>query len=238
MENQKIKFPVDSKVHIIIQILLFAMGLIIQSKVMYVCWKEKDGKTWQIHLTHSFSCTIYFLFAISFWHISTYIPHLSAITGEWLCYVNAFIILYGFYMITPNSLLIAAMKYVFIVHDETMVKLGERKAQRIFMGINLIVPFVLAAISCVSKDFDSYSELTSCFGMTEQIRTQYNTWEKNMQKFFLCNLNTTEKEISDSYTLYIIKQWLCVLTSVVVMFINTNHPEAFFYYKIFRKMKR
>ena len=134
MENQKIQFSVDSIVHIIIQALLFAIGLIIQSKVMYVCWKEKDGKTWQIHLTHSFSCTIYFLFAIPFWHISTSIPHLSAITGEWLCYVNAFIILYGFYMITPNSLLIAAMKYVFIVHDQTMVKLGNEKLKGYLWG--------------------------------------------------------------------------------------------------------
>ena len=238
MENQEIQFSVDSIVHIIIQALLFAIGLIIQSKVMYVCWKEKDGKTWQIHLTQSFSCTIYFLFAIPFWHISTSIPHLSAITGEWLCYMNAFMILYGFYMITPNSLLIAVMKYMFIVHDERMVKLGERKAQRIFMGINLIVPFILATISCITKDFDSYSELTSCFGMTEQLKTQYNTWEKNMQKFFLCNFNTNEKEISDAYTLYVIKQCFCVSKSTIVMLINTNFPEAFFYYKIFDKMKR
>ena len=134
MESQEIQLSVDSIVHIIIQALLFAMGLLIQSKVMYVCWKDRDGKTWQIHLTHSFSCTIYFLFAIPFWHISRYIPHISSITGEWLCYMNAFMTLYGFFMITPNSLLIAVMKYMFIVHDERMVKLGERKAQRIFMG--------------------------------------------------------------------------------------------------------
>ena len=32
---------------------------------------------------------------------------------------------------------------------------------------------VLTTISCVAKDFEAYSEVTSCFGMTEQIKTQF-----------------------------------------------------------------
>ena len=238
MENQEIQLSVSSIVHVVAQALLYIIGLMIQMKVMYICWKDKDGKTWQIHLTHSLSCTLYFLFVIPFWHISTSIPHLSVVTGEWLCYLSAFVTLYGFFIITPNSLLVAIMKYMFIVHNETWLRLGDRKAQRMFMCINLMVPFVLTTISCVAKDFEAYSELTSCFGMTEQIKTQYNTWEKNMQKFFLCNLDTTEKDISDAYTFYVMKQCFCVVKSIVSMFINTNVPEAFFYYKIFGKMKR
>ena len=241
MDSQEIQLSADSIVHIIMQSLLFMIGLPIQFKIMYVSWKDKEGKTWQIHFTHSFACTIYYLFVIPFWHISTSKPHLAAVTGEWVCYINAFVTLYGFFIITPNSLLIAVMKYMFIVHHEKMMRLGERNAQKMFMCVNLIVPLVLTTITGVTKHFYALSTLTSCFGMREEIdeiRTKYNTWDKNIERYFLCNLNTTEKDILDAYTLYVIKQCLCALKSIVVLLINTNIPEAFFYYKIFRKMKR
>ena len=103
MENQEIQLSVSSIVHIVAQALLYTIGLIIQMKVMYICWKDKDGKTWQIHLTHSLSCTLYFLFVIPFWHISTSIPHLSVVTGEWLCYLSAFVTLYGIETLSLRS---------------------------------------------------------------------------------------------------------------------------------------
>ena len=227
--------------HIIIQSLLLMVGLVIQFKIIHVCRKDKDGKTWQIHLAHSVNSIIYFLVLVPFWHLSNFIPNLSEITGEWFCYLAAFFRNYGFYSIPPNSLLIAVMKYMFIVHHEKMMRLGERNAQKMFMGVNLIVPLVLTTITGVTKHFYALSTLTSCFGMREEIdeiRTKYNTWDKNIERYFLCNLNTTEKDILDAYTLYVIKQCLCAFKSIVVLLINTNIPEAFFYYKIFRKMKR
>ena len=227
--------------HIIIQSLLLMVGLVIQFKIIHVCRKDKDGKTWQIHLAHSVNSIIYFLVLVPFWHLSNFIPNLSEITGEWFCYLAAFFRNYGFYSIPPNSLLIAVMKYMFIVHHEKMMRLGERNAQKMFMCVNLIVPLVLTTITGVTKHFYALSTLTSCFGMREEIdeiRTKYNTWDKNIERYFLCNLNTTEKDILDAYTLYVIKQCLCAFKSIVVLLINTNIPEAFFYYKIFRKMKR
>ena len=224
--------------HIIIQSLLLMVGLVIQFKIIHVCRKDKDGKTWQIHLAHSVNSIIYFLVLVPFWHLSNFIPNLSEIMGEWFCYLAAFFRNYGFYSIPPNSLLIAVMKYMFIVQNETVIRYGERKTQKLFMVINLMVPFVMAIISCVTMDFESFSDLTSCFGLTEQVKAQYNTWEKQMQKFFLCNLNTTEKEIRDWFAFYVIKQSVCVLKSIIVMAINTNVPEAFFYYQIFRTMNR
>ena len=38
---------------IIVQVLLFILGLLIQFKIIYVCWKDREGKTWQIHMIHS-----------------------------------------------------------------------------------------------------------------------------------------------------------------------------------------
>ena len=51
---------------IIIQILLFSIGLPIHLKIISVCWKEQDGKTWYIHLINSAALIIHFFFSILF----------------------------------------------------------------------------------------------------------------------------------------------------------------------------
>jgi hypothetical protein len=130
------------------------------------------------------------------------------------------------------------MKYFFIVQNTKALRFGEEKTKKGFLILGLIIPLVLAIISVLTKDIDSNADLLSCFGLTDQALKQYNTWEKKMQKFFLCNLNTTAKDISDRYALYLMTQCLCVLKSSIFILVATNIPEAFFYYKIFKKMKR
>ena len=223
---------------IIIQAFLFLIGIFIQYKIIYVCWKEQDGKTWHIHMAHSIVVTIYFAFVIPFWRVTQSFPNLSQYTGEWFCYLASFIRIYCFHKLTFNSLLVAVMKYLFIVHSIKTLRFGEAKIKKAFLVLDLALPFVFATISCVMNDIEGYSELVSCFGLSDQVMIQYNTWEKNMQKFFLCNLNMKEEDILAEYTLYVTKQCVCVLKSAVAIFINTNVSEAFIYYKIFIKMRR
>jgi hypothetical protein len=189
-------------------------------------------------MTHSIALIVYFAFIIPFWHVTNAFPNLSLYTGEWFCYLATFISLYGISIITLNSLLIAVMKYFFIVHNTKVLEFGEERTKKGFLILGLSLPLILATIAVVTKDIEAYADLLSCFGLTDQNLKQYNTWEKKMQKFFLCNLNTPAKDISDRYALYLMKQSLCVVKSSVYMFLNTNFPEAFFYYKIFTKMKR
>ena len=139
-------------------------------------------------------------------------------------------------MVSFNSLLIAVMKYVFIVHSEKVLLYGDTKTQKLFFIIDLTLPLFLAFFACITRDFDSFSELNSCFGQTEQVIAKYNTWTKSFEKFFLCNLNR-EQDQSYGYTFYVVKQVLCAINSIGLSLINTNIPEAFFYYKIFQKMR-
>ena len=220
-----------------LDLLLFLIGLFINLKIILVCWKEKEGKTWQLHMIHSIAVIINFAFNVPFWRVTYSIPNLSTYTGEWFCYLATFIQLYGFYIVSFNSLLIAVIKYVFIVHSIRSIKLGDAKIKRAFLIFDLTLPFVLATVSCVMKDIEHFSDLVSCFGLRNQVQKQYTTPVKNMEKFFLCNLHMTTEDISKGYTLYAMRQCVCLVKSTVVIIINTNLPEAYFYYKIFRKMK-
>ena len=224
-------------VHVTIQTILYFAGLFIHIRIVSVCWKDKDGKAWMIHMTHSISLMVYFAFFIPFFTITSVIPNLAdKYTGEWFCYLASFIVVYGFSIVSLNSLLIAIMKYVFIVYNKKAVLYGDTKIQKLFFIIYITLPLFLAVFACITRDFESMSALNSCFGQTEQVLAHYTTVSKNFEKFFLCNLNKEEDQ-SYGQTFYVVKQVLCAIKSIGVTIINTNFPEAFFYYKIFQKMK-
>ena len=223
---------------ITLETILYLIGLFIQCKIIFVTWKDKEGKTWQIHLIQAIAIIIYFAFSIPFWNLTSNIPGLSSYTGEWFCYVAIFINIYGFYIITFNSLLVAVMKYTFIVHYQKVLMFGENKAKKVFLSLIFTVPFTFAIMTCLTKDIDGYSDLVSCFGLTDIFKKKYNTWEKRVQKFFMCNIDWSERDISEKYEWYVIQQIFCGIKSVIGLVVNTNFPEAYLYYKIFGKMKR
>ena len=218
-------------------LLLYLVGVCIQYKVTAVCWKDKEGKTWMIHMTNSICTILYFGFYIPFFILTNEIPNLAErYTGEWFCYVATFVTIFGMTIITFNSLLIAVMKYTFIVQHQRVLEYGEKRVKKLFFIINLSVPFFLSLFACLMRDFDAYGALNSCFGMTEHIKQEYNTWPKSYSKFFLCDWIKGE-EYRYGYAFFIFKQTICAIKSTAVAVINTNLPEAFFYYKIFKKMK-
>ena len=149
-------------VHKVIQALLYSLGVFVQQKIISVCWKEKDGKVWMIHMAHSISTILYFAFYLPFFTVTSQIPNLAdQYTGEWFCYLATFVITYGFTIITFNSLLIAVMKYVFIVRNEDVRMYGDEKALKLFLMVDLIFPFLVAAFACVTRDFEGFASLNS-----------------------------------------------------------------------------
>ena len=107
----------------------------INFKVISVCSRNRDTKTWQIHIAHSIIVTIFFAFDLPFVTISNALPHLSIYTGDWFCYMASFIVNYEVYFLVTNSFLIAVMKYIYIVHWDKAMRFGHEKIQRIFLVV-------------------------------------------------------------------------------------------------------
>ena len=222
--------------HILFQILLYGLGLFLQVKIIITARKEKDT-TWQIYIAHSIVLIIYYSFTIPFDAIMYFVPSLSSYTGSWLCYIASFVTLYCVYAMQIHSLVVSIMKFAFIVHDEKIRELGIPKAQKIFLWINLCFPLFCTVCAILTSDWDAFSSLNRCFGQQEQILARYNTSSGNIMKFFICDLDDNGEGGTHTYVLYIIKQCCCVSKSVVMTIITSNLPEAFFYRKIFRKMR-
>ena len=100
------------------QVLLYAVGSYIQVKIVSTCRRERD-KTWKITITNSIVLMIYFFYAIPFETITEHFPVLSQYTGDWICYLSAFVYMYGCYIIGFHSFVISLIKYFLIVEAYT-----------------------------------------------------------------------------------------------------------------------
>ena len=217
----------------IIEALLFFIGLVINIKIVLSECKTRDTKTWQIQTVCSVSSTIFFAFDLLFSTISPYIPDLSQYTGDWFCHLATFIITYGIFIVTTNSIIISMMKYTLIVSPFKALEWGHDQIQRLFLAIYITIPSVMAVFAIAAKNFESYNYIRMCYGMKEE-DMETNVWKR----LFLCNLK--EMGIDESANNHVQNsiQTVCVVQAVITFLLTSNIMEAFFYYKIFTKMKR
>ena len=172
--------------------------------------------------------------SLTFLAITNDVPNLSMYTGEWLCHIASFIIIFCIHIIFMNSFWIALMKYVFIVHWDRALLWGHEKIERVLLIISLVLPLIFTIIIILTKDFDSYETLNSCYG----IETKKLDPVDGMKGFFLCDLaNLNTNDIHD-YILYVMIQAICISRSILTLPATTNLSEALFYYRIFKRMKR
>ena len=213
-----------------IRIVLYVVGLWINIRAMLVCWRSRENiKTWQLHILYSLVCTIHFCFIIPFSLISNTIPHLSKYVGERACYFSSLTIIFDTWIIHINSLMIAMVKYIFIVHWDSALLFGHTKIQWIVFAISTAIPLYIAVVNTLLKDFGVFKIVKSCLGSQN-----FDTEDLEMKSYSLCSMDKDKF----GYAVQALLQIICVSTKMLSFLISTNLGEAFFYYKTFKKMKR
>ena len=219
----------------IVRGMLFSVGLFLQIKIIAICRKERD-KTWQITIAHSIASIILFSWAIIFLPISAICPVLSNHTGVSLCYIAAFMFVYFPYLLACHSLIVSFTKYVFIVHREKALTFGEEQLKKSILGFYLIHPFLLSIATISLYDFEAFESIIACFGLKEKLVQRYNTSTGNLERMFLCKLRWDGTE--EGHFSYLFAQGFCATKMVYILILSSNIPEVYFYYNIFKKMKR
>ena len=220
--------------HIVFQVILFCIGLYFQVRTVLVCVEEKN-KTWQIHIAHSMVMTIYYGYIITFHPITYFIPSLATHLGNWICYVSAFISFFCFQAMVLHSLLIAIMKYIFIVHTWKARLFGEERIQRIFLLVSIMYPIILSTVTIllsffVRNSFRVRPEVQNCFG-----KEYFASSNSNGKTVLFCDLGISD---SNHSILSFFLKFVCIARACVNAVIGSNIPEGFFYFMTFRSMKR
>ena len=235
MEEFDSGYEIFTILQVVFLVLLFCVGLVIQVQIISVSNKEHDT-AWKITITHSIVMTIHFAFKMSFNAVTHFIPFLSQYTGNWICYAASVVIFYCYYSIVAHSLLVSILKYGLIVQHVKTLKWGKDKIQKWFFFTKLFHPLLLAMLNVINSDYRTQF-LNSCFGQTEEILRQYNTSSLSLRTVIGCPLKNSEED-SSLYVYNVTEQCVCILSAIINIVFNNNLLEGFFYYKIFKKMRR
>ena len=120
-------------------LVFFFVGLYIQIKIIIVSLREKSVN-WKVNIVHSIVMMIFFGVRILFEIITYFIPALHKYTGSWFCYVTLFLNQFGLASLLSHSLIVAIYKYIYVMHNDFILSIGENKAGSISAWISIAMP--------------------------------------------------------------------------------------------------
>ena len=136
--------------------------------------------------------------------------------------------------ITSHSLIIAILKYVFIVHAMKARSFGEDKIKKIFFFISVVLPLMLAINFMIISDFHRSGNLRTCFNPTIEKDTSHD-----FEPAFFYTFGNIIGETKDQETImFYLQLALGIFQNLVTLLTASNVVEALFYFMIFKAMKR
>ena len=164
------------------------------------------------------------------------LPSLFTTIGSWVCHLFRFLFLYGFTSITSNSLVIASMKYVFIVHSMRALAFGESRIQKLFLGANLAFPFLISLDSLLPQ-VQPHGYISKCFNPQLWPNSTFEDVSMYPPAGGLFK-NLIEIDLQEpSFAIYT-KLVLNIFRVFAFIIAACNFTEGLIYYKIFNVMKR
>ena len=124
---------------------------------------------------------------------------------------------------------------VLVVHTFKAKAFGEERIEKIFLCVNILFSLLSTVIAIANRNYDSRTELKSCFGMLDEELQFSNSTLPKGRKLMYCDVSSFTH--NDSIIFQFV-QFFCVVRAFTNLIVGLNLPEGFFYYKIFKSMKR
>ena len=170
---------------------------------------------------------------------STDIFHpLNKIVGQWFCTSAWFLThVYGT-IIVFNSLVVAAMRYCFIVHEDK-VKLYEKKTvKNCFFWLSIGIPlFMIIWEATNGSEIDLISTINKCYGKDHK---KFLIDKAGSDKFQnnICDYTVAGEVDTFSKIIATLRRVSCITNKVVLILMTLNITEGILYYKTMSHINR
>ena len=229
--------PMIGVIFFALRLPLVISGLIINMKVLRLMKQEK-GLVMDVT---SFFAIVQMMFWPSWWLFTTstdFIHPLNIVLGEWFCHLGSFFIHLGMYIISFHSLVVAMMRYFFIIHQDKVDKHGREKVKRIFFWLSFIIPLVIVTIQEIEKnELDMFSFINKCYGKHHEVFL-IETSTRDVFKRNFCEFESYELGNSMSYVLNGFRRASCIIRTTTLLLTSFNISEAIIYFVLFAHMIR
>ena len=220
----------------------FIIGVFLQVKVIAVL-KRDQAMTWEINLVHSVVMIFHFSFvstinAVNYIQISFY--HYQLFDDQLFRYLVLSLMFFGISEMGFHSLYISIYKYIFIIHRETVIRIGEKRTKTLLLWTYFtgLIAWTLAYI--VRPNFDplqnkSGSNVSSGTTNTTSIQSAIDSFTLS---FVSCGIKDLDPENVSNIVVNILTKIVCTGQVVITYAVSINVLEIFFYLRIFGHMNR
>ena len=216
---------------------IFTIGVFLQIKIILTL-KRDQTMAWEIDVAHSIAMIVIFS-SVSILDTVSYLqPTFNDFFGKWYCDVLLFENLFGFFEILVHSIYISLYKYIFIVHIETVNRIGQQKTKLLLLWSYFIV-LVAWTLSLVVREnnLGEFSDTVSC-SITNNRAAHNNSKEAFTRHIFSCSIDDLDQTNMGNVVINILTKIVCTSQSIMNVAIALNVPEIFFYFRIFCHMNR
>ena len=216
---------------------IFTTGVFLQVKIISTL-KSDQAMAWEIDFAHSVAMMVIFTSVLILETIRYLQPTFDDFFGKWYCDLLLFEFLLCFFEILFHSMYISLYKYIFIVHNETVTRIGEQKI-KLLLGWSYLVVLIAWALSLVVREnnLGEVSYTVDC-GLTSNRSSNKNTTEAFTRHIFSCSIGDLDQINMGNVVVNLLTKFLCTSQSIMNVAVALNVPEIYFYLRIFCHMNR
>ena len=213
-------------------ITLYAVGLYLHIRISKISKKTKD-MTWKLDVTHSILCIGLHTYNVLIHPTTYFVEDLYLYTGQWFCYAAKVVSQYLIVYLGTHSTIIAAMKYVVIVHEEK-IRTFKSKIKETFFVLNFSYPIMSIILSLLLIPnffvlYGGHSHVERCFGTKTQNYTSM---------FFICDVIEPRQDYSIEGVFNTMK-WIICKGQVIFSYLTIlNVLDVIFYCRTFSFMRK
>ena len=227
---------VDTTFIIIVLSILCPLGIIALYMHYLVLKMSRRDKTLLNCLLSDFAWN--FLVGGPFWWLLNSVSITTAdpakeIYGAWFCHIYSIIGYVWLFNVWIFSLLVAILRYLYVVHYARILQYGLTRVANIFRILFWAVPTSLMILHIsLRAGHDPTPWISHCYGWPLGSSSSRSWWYKVERQFCIYN----EYGFTNRYAEYGLRT-LCALNVGVCIFLFSNVAEAVIYYGIYRHLK-
>ena len=234
---QPVQDPQIGIIFFLLRVPIVILGVISHLKLLSLM-KTERGLVMEVTYLFSVAQMTFWPFWWLFTTSTDFIHPLNEVFGQWFCDFGALIIHLGRNVIAFHSVVVAIMRYYFIVHQDKVDRYGKHKVKRIFFWMSFIVPLVIVIIEKIEhNELDMFSFINKCYGKhhkTFLIETStLDVFKRNFCEFESYDIRTPMGTVLNA-----IRRLSCILRTTLILLTSFNISEGIIYFFLFSHIIR
>ena len=220
---------------------IFIIGVVLQVKII-AALKSDQAMAWEMNLAHSVVMICHWSFKLLVEFVHYIQPSFHDIFGRWFCYLLLAVRSFGIFVMFFHSLYISIHKYIFIIHKETVNRIGDRKTKGWLLWAYLIILISWTLSYTARGHFSAFGITSKCSVPHTSVTDDGFSVEEPIENWtshtFACGIHESEQKNMLNAVVNKLMKFLCSVQNIATFVIALNVVEIFFYFSIFRYMNR